>query len=100
MLLCQELCLASTACTPPATFTSSSLQKCITQGASERLDLQRAGLLLQVVAGKIQQITVRDFLPLLGISEAALRSYKPTSDKADMSVEFMIAYRMGAYLQL
>lgn len=55
---------------------------------------------VQVVIAKMQDITVREWLPLLGISEADLRSAAPLSDKvhnsAAISVEFSTAaYRFG-----
>lgn len=52
-----------------------------------------------VVIAKIQDITVREWLPLLGISEHDLRTATPHSnagDKPDLSVEFSTAaYRFG-----
>ena len=43
----------------------------------------------------MQQITVRHFLPALGITEKKLRAYKPAVGDPDISVEFQIAYRFG-----
>jgi hypothetical protein len=50
---------------------------------------------VQIVTAKFQQITVKQFLPALGITESALRSFQPAIDLIDVSVEFQIAYRFG-----
>ena len=50
---------------------------------------------LQVVIAKLQHITVKHFLPTLGISEQELRSFTPMRDDAKMGVEFSVCYRMG-----
>jgi hypothetical protein len=51
----------------------------------------------QVVIAKLQHITVKEFLPLLGISEADLSAWTPKLNKPDMAAE-SIAYRFGAQL--
>lgn len=48
------------------------------------------------MSAKIQQITLREFLPVLGISEDAVRSATPKSTSPEISVEFAAAaYRFG-----
>ena len=43
---------------------------------------------LQVIIAKLQQITVKEFLPvLIGVSLKELRAWDPLSDKPDISVE-------------
>lgn len=49
----------------------------------------------KVVIAKLQHITVKHFLPTLGISETELEMWEPTVNKPDMSIEFSIAYRFG-----
>ena len=50
---------------------------------------------MQVVRAKFQQITVKEFLPTLGIREGDLRSWRPRLRQPDVAIEFMIAYRFG-----
>ena len=51
---------------------------------------------VQVVSAKMQQITLREFLPILGISEASVRSATPMTNSPQVSVEFAMAgYRFG-----
>ena len=50
----------------------------------------------QVVIAKMQQITVKHFLPALGLPEALLRHHEALSGVPDISTEFFIAYRFGA----
>ena len=50
---------------------------------------------MQVVQAKLQQITVKEFLPLLGLSERSVRNYCSNKATADISIEWMIAYRFG-----
>jgi hypothetical protein len=56
--------------------------------------LSIAGM-LQVVVGKLQTITVAEFLPALGIKQADLRRWKPKTQNPNIAVEFLMAYRMG-----
>ena len=49
-----------------------------------------------MVSAKMQQITLREFLPILGISEASVRAAKPMTSGPQVSVEFAMAgYRFG-----
>jgi hypothetical protein len=50
---------------------------------------------MQVVVAKLQTITVREFLPALGITMADLRRWVPKTQNPNISVEFLMAYRMG-----
>ena len=50
---------------------------------------------LQVVVAKTQHITLKQFLPAIGIPETRVRSWVPTIDDPQISVEFFIAYRFG-----
>jgi hypothetical protein len=51
---------------------------------------------VQVLSAKMQQITLREWIPVLGISEAAVRGAKPKHSGPDISVEFATAaYRFG-----
>jgi hypothetical protein len=50
---------------------------------------------MQVVVGKLQTITVGEFLPAFGITGADLRKWKPRSQTPNIAVEFLLAYRMG-----
>lgn len=51
--------------------------------------------MLQIVIAKLQQITIKHFLPSLGITENVLRSHVPKHDRATVAVEFFLAYRFG-----
>ena len=53
------------------------------------------GIGVQVVIAKTQQITLRHWLPLVGISEESVRNYSPEVSGADISLEFFITYRFG-----
>ena len=48
-----------------------------------------------MVIGKIQQITVNEFLPALGISKSDVQNFDSKTGSKDIAVEFMIAYRFG-----
>lgn len=51
---------------------------------------------MQVVSAKMQQITLREFLPMLGITEDAVRTATPMTNSAAISIEFaMSGYRFG-----
>ena len=50
---------------------------------------------MQVVVAKSQHITLKQFLPAIGIPETRVRSWSPTIDDPQISVEFFISYRFG-----
>lgn len=62
-----------------------------------RVRLFSAGSKLsQVVVAKIQQITVKEFLPAIGIPYKQLRKTKPLLSTPDISIEFATAaFRFG-----
>jgi hypothetical protein len=47
------------------------------------------------VIAKMQQITVNEFLPALGITKSALQNTKQKISSRESTVEFSIGYRLG-----
>eukprot|EP00892_Ulva_mutabilis_P006087 jgi/Ulvmu1/3850/UM018_0067.1 len=72
---------------------------CAAVDTDPELDGMSAGanfnLVRNVVIAKLQQVVLTEFLPALGITQAALRGAEAKVRGPGVSVEFSIAYRLG-----